>query len=98
MAALVTVEQQSGNAATMGLLLSYALQVGPLCHAGLQRCLNATLNTTAGMVMILMAWLTCVLQRTCMRLGVIEAAQRQLAPTTAASQQVYLWITCGAFK
>lgn len=27
MAALVTVEQQSGNAATMGLLLSYALQV-----------------------------------------------------------------------
>jgi hypothetical protein len=28
MAALVTVEQQSGNAATMGLLLSYALQVG----------------------------------------------------------------------
>ena len=30
MAALVTVEQQSGSAATMGLLLSYALQVRQL--------------------------------------------------------------------
>jgi hypothetical protein len=30
LAALVTVEQQSGSAATMGLLLTYALQVRPL--------------------------------------------------------------------
>jgi hypothetical protein len=40
LAALVTVEQQSGRAATMGLLLTYALQVRALlwiCYTCVQR-------------------------------------------------------------
>jgi hypothetical protein len=55
MAALVTVEQQSGNAALMGLLLSYALQVR-LLHKGccdkrknVQHCMDEPLSEPLGM-------------------------------------------------
>jgi hypothetical protein len=42
LAALVTVEQQSGRAATMGLLLTYALQVcvGVCVHAYACACVR----------------------------------------------------------